>query len=90
MIHDKKGTFMHKEKVLPVMAMKVMDYFSYNDSSFAIQKCKESTGRVSTSYLFIPSLKPTSGSFYILPLLQAKSNLEGHISKLLSKFNQIH
>lgn len=46
-IHDKKGLLAHKEKVLPVLQARQMDYFSYEGSSFTIQKCKESTGRVS-------------------------------------------
>ena len=50
LLHDKKGAFLHKEKVLPSMADRSLDYFSYNDSSFAIQKCKESTGRVSSLF----------------------------------------
>ena len=44
---EKKGMLAHKEKVLPVLQARSMDYFSFHDSSFAIQKCKESTGRVS-------------------------------------------
>ena len=48
-IHDKKGLLAHKEKVLPVLQARQMDYFSYEGSSFTIQKCKESTGRVSSS-----------------------------------------
>jgi hypothetical protein len=38
--------FHHKEKVLPLMLAKAMDYFSLQESSFIIQKQKESTGRV--------------------------------------------
>jgi len=41
------GTFInHKEKILPVIMSKTMDWFSINDCDFAIQKCKETTGRV--------------------------------------------
>ena len=44
---DKKGILAHKEKVLPVLQARSMDYFSFDGSSFAVQKCKETTGRVS-------------------------------------------
>jgi len=37
----------NKEKILPVIMSKTMDWFSLNDCDFAIQKCKETTGRVS-------------------------------------------
>ena len=45
-INDKKGLLAHKEKVLPILQARQMDYFSFDGSSFAIQKCKEATGRV--------------------------------------------
>jgi hypothetical protein len=34
-VKDKKGTT-HKEKVLPMMLAKAMDYFSFQDTSFVI------------------------------------------------------
>jgi len=52
-IGDKKGLLAHKEKVLPVLQARQMDYFSFEGSSFTIQKCKESTGRVSSDRVSI-------------------------------------
>ena len=51
---DKKGMLAHKEKVLPVLLTRAMDYYSYHDCSFAMHKAKESTGRVS-DYQSFPS-----------------------------------
>ena len=36
----------HKEKVLPILMARNMDYFSYDGCSFNVLKCKETTGRV--------------------------------------------
>ena len=52
-IHDKKGLLAHKEKVLPVLQARQMDYFSFEGCSFAIQKCKETTGRVSSNFGYL-------------------------------------
>ena len=49
---EKKGMLAHKEKVLPVLLARNIDFFSFQDSSFVIQKCKESTGRVSEPCCF--------------------------------------
>ena len=46
---EKKGSLAHREKVLPVLLARQADHFSYGDCSFAVQKCKETTGRVSRS-----------------------------------------
>lgn len=35
-IHDKKGLLAHKEKVLPVLNARQMDYFSFEGSSFSV------------------------------------------------------
>lgn len=37
----------HKEKILPIIVSKTIDWFSLSDCNYAIQKCKETTGRVS-------------------------------------------
>lgn len=46
-VDKQKGLMAHREKVLPVMLTKQIDFFSYSDCAFSVQKCKESTGRVS-------------------------------------------
>lgn len=50
---DKRGSGLgsgqpshHREKVLPFLLCQSLDLFSFPDCSFAVQKCKESTGRV--------------------------------------------
>lgn len=43
---------MHMEKIVPVLFAKSADWFSLNDCNFAVQKCKESTGRVSLNFFF--------------------------------------
>lgn len=48
-INDRKNNShvgQHKEKVLPVMLARAMDCFSFQETSFLIQKSKEATGRV--------------------------------------------
>ena len=45
----------HKEKILPIIVSKTMDWFSLNDCNYAIQKCKETTGRVSMPVSLIRS-----------------------------------
>ncbi len=39
----------HREKVLPILFSKTADWFSFSDCNFAVQKSKETTGRVSDS-----------------------------------------
>jgi hypothetical protein len=41
----------HKEKVLPLIMQRTMDWFGFNECNFTIHKSKEATARVSTLIL---------------------------------------